>query len=210
MRYSNDHKTLNFYETRKEKSTQVPPACLVHWPIRKDGERVRPPVEPRIHAAANTNQPRHIPQTKTNDKMSYLEQNNAAKSTAFARIARAVFVACILLLIGHCAFGQRSLVANFSLRIHGDTTEVQHRLFDVSIDSALIISVRGKNETYFSRVTGAEIRPTGLFYILEDGTVHYVQDKAGKLIVWTGSKGKWILYDYMPIGVNVVTKRGNE
>ncbi len=139
--------------------------------------------------------------------MKYLEQNNAAKSAAFARITRAVSVACILLLIGHCVFGQRSLVANFSLRIHGDTTEVQHRLFDVSIDSALIISTRGKNETYLSRVTGAEIRPSGLFYILEDGAVHYVEDKTGKMVVWTGSRGKWILYDYIPIGVNLVTKR---
>lgn len=142
--------------------------------------------------------------------MSYLEDNNVKKSDAFARLLRIVFFLCLFMLIYHCAFGQRSFTANFSIRINEDTTEVQHRLFDVAIDSALIISVRGKNETYFSRVTGAEIRPTGLFYILEDGTVHYVQDKAGKLIVWTGSKGKWILYDYMPIGVNVVTKRGNE
>lgn len=141
--------------------------------------------------------------------MSILERNNADRAAGFARLIRIATILFALCLVGKCAFGQTKFTSPFQVRVHGDTTLASHALVDVSLDSAalMIVERSGLKRLFFVACTGVEIREAGTLYVLTDGVSHHVKDKSGSLVAWSGSMGKWLLYEYIPMGVELITKR---
>jgi hypothetical protein len=139
--------------------------------------------------------------------MNFFTKNNIERADGFARLVRILFVIIITVALGKCACGQVAFTAPFSVRISGDTTDVRHALASVSIDSTLTIKIQGSRRTYCIPVNGAEAREYGVIYILADGVAHHAIDKNGQMVIWTGSAGKWIFYEYLPLAVSINTKR---
>lgn len=131
---------------------------------------------------------------------------NRLRAEGFGRFVRIATVATITLALAKCGFGQVAFAAPFSVRISSDTTEIRHSIAQVSITDALTIRLQG-GRTYQSAVTGAEVRESSVLYVLADGVAHHAQDKNGQMVVWSGSMGKWIFYDYLPVAVSINARR---